>query len=65
MKISPSPGLFTCSSLQGILRPSRLMTLFFPLVEGGLSGEVVGWAGAAVAGLKPLLHILGPVEAGE
>lgn len=41
------------------------MTLFFPLVEGGLSGEVGGRAGAAVAGVKPLLHILGPVEAGE
>lgn len=65
MDISPSLGLFTCSSLQGSLRPSRLMTLSFPLVEGGLSGEVAGWGGAAEAGLKFRLQILGPVEAVE
>lgn len=64
-KPSPSLGLFTCNSLQGSLRPLRLTTLSFPLVDGGLSGEATGRGGAAEAGLKPRLQMLGPVEAGE
>lgn len=58
-------GLFTCSSLQGCLRFTWLMTLSFPLLEGGLSGEAVEQGGAAEVGLEPPLQILDPVGAGE
>ena len=62
---SPSLGLFTCSSLQGSLRPCKPMTLSFPLEEEVLSGDTAEEGGSADDGLKPTLHILGPVGAGE
>lgn len=62
--VSPSRGLFTCMVLQGSLTAARLMTLSFPLVDGGLSGEAEGWAGAIDVTFPLPLQILNPAGLG-